>query len=97
VNLPLKLPVGEDGGGLQDGDSSLRGGDGGLGQSFGAGRMATVVGASEWGGWWPAKEPRCGEADVRRPASEGRGLPPDPVVEAIEGGEGTVLLLESPP
>jgi len=76
VNLPLKLLIGEDGGGLRDGDGSLRGGDGGLGRSLGAGRMAAGVGASEWGGRLPAKEPRCGEAGVRRPASEGGGQPP---------------------
>ena len=76
MNLPLKLLVGEDGGGLWDGDGSLRGADGGLGRSLGAGRMAASVGASEWGGRLPTKEPRCGEAGVRRPASEGGGQPP---------------------
>ena len=54
MNLPLKLLVGEDGGGLWDGDGSLRGADGGLGRSLGAGRMVAGEGASVRGGRCPA-------------------------------------------
>ena len=73
MNLPLKLLVGEDGGGLRDGDGSLRGGDGGLGRSLGAGRMTADVGASERGGRRSTKEPRCGEARPSEWRSDGAG------------------------